>query len=135
MGEIKKIGLKCIIIIAVAVFTAAVFLLLWKKGAFLPRWIEWKESVLECGDLDILISLKNRHLDFLYEGETIWSTPSEYLVQDFQWGDIDSDGKQELLLLCWRIGTYGGHRPFWVEVNDARWSQHLFIYDWDGGEI
>lgn len=135
LGKLKRVGLKCILIMAVAVFTAAVFLLLWKKGAFLPGWIEWKESVLECSDLDVTISLKNRRLEFFYEGETVWSTPPEYQVQDFQWGDIDSDGKQELLLLCWRIGVYGKHRPFWVEKNDNRWSQHIFIYDWDGGEI
>lgn len=132
----KKTGYRYIIItLAVAVVTAAVFLLLWKRGVFLPGWIEWKESVLECSDSDVMISLQNRRLEFLYKGETVWSTPSEYRVQDFQWGDIDSDGEQELLLLCWRIGTYGEHRPFWVEKNDRRWSQHIFLYDWDGAKI
>lgn len=124
-----------IIILAVAVFTAIAFLLLWRQGAFLPGWIEWKETVLECGDLDVMISLDNRRLDFYYGEEVVWSTPSDYKVQDFQWGDIDCDGTQELIVLCWRRGRYGKHRPFWVEKNDNRWSQHIFLYDWDGGKI
>lgn len=124
-----------ILILAAAVFAAAFFLLLWRRGAFLPGWIEWKETVLECGGTDVVISLENRRLEFFCGGEAVWSTPPEYQVQDFQWDDIDSDGKPELLLLCWRIGTYGEHRPFWVEENDERWSQHIFIYDWDGREI
>ncbi len=137
----KSILKYIIIFLTVAVFTAAVFLLLWFKGAFLPGWIEWKETALECGGPDVEITLKNRRLDFSYGGEVVWSTPPEYKVQDFQWGDIDSDGDPELLLLCWRIGIYGKHRPFWLEENDAdrthdyKWSQHIFIYDWDGSKI
>lgn len=135
--DVTHVSIKnyIIIILAVAVVTAAVFLLLWRRGTFLPGWIEWKETVLECRDSGVAISLKNRRLDFSYEGKVVWSAPSEYQVQDFQWGDIDSDGERELLLLCWKIGTYGEHRPFWVEKNDRRWSQHIFIYDWDGEKI
>lgn len=46
-------------------------------------------------------------------------------------GDLDADGRDELLLLVWRRGHYGPSRPFWVPQNDWRYSQHIFIYTCD----
>ena len=61
--------------------------------------------------------------------KTIWTSPKNILVQDFLWCDINHDEKDELLLLCWRIGRYGNAKPYWVEKDEHSWSQHIYIYE------
>lgn len=56
-------------------------------------------------------------------------------VQQALWADVDNDGKEELVLLCWKKGRYGKSRPFWVERDEKKWSQHLFVYEYDQGVI
>ena len=133
-----KSHLIFLLITAVTLVTA-VFLMLWYHGCFLPGWISWKNSSCEIipsdSELSVTICLQNRHLTISRDDQMIFETPDNYKIQDFQWGDINNDSKPELLLLCWKIGTYGEHRPFWVEKNDHRWSQHIFIYQWDAGNI
>lgn len=46
------------------------------------------------------------------EGEPFWSSPRSWLVQDLQFLDIDHNGQEDLLLLCWKEGRYGSYRPF-----------------------
>lgn len=70
------------------------------------------------------------------EDEVIcWQSEDGIPVQDVLWEDIDHDDEPELLLLCWRRGKYGNSRPFWAEEDDNSWSQHIFIYDWDGAKM
>ena len=108
--------------------TAAVFAavavclwLLWRAGDLLPRWAvlqdrESEQFTLHGGVLTL-------------RGFADWSPGETVRVQDALIGDIDGDGADELVLLCWRIGSYGAHRPFWVKANDRAWGQHIFIYD------
>ena len=56
-------------------------------------------------------------------------------MQDVLSCDIDNDGMDELLLLCWKKGRYGEHKPFWVEEDEKNWSQHLFVYEYMEEEI
>lgn len=67
----------------------------------------------------------------LQGGETLFAAEPGWRVRGFLTGDLDADGRDELLLLVWRRGHYGPSRPFWVPQNDWRYSQHIFIYTCD----
>lgn len=129
------------VLIAAAALAAAVVFFAWSKGAFLPKWIVWEEKTLNLkssesrGAEPEAIVLKNRRLEVQKDGAAAWESPGDILVQDFLWCDINHDQKNELLLLCWRIGRYGNARPFWVEKDEKKWSQHIYIYEWRDGEI
>ncbi len=92
-------------------------------------------------------------------GTLKWSSDEGLDVQDGLVTDLDGDGVQELILLLWKIGKYGKHRPFWevetdradvrnspdemvgsdfaavhgsgreAEDEDSGYSQHIFIYE------
>lgn len=95
--------------------------LCWRAGDLLPRWAVFQARESET------FTLHNGVLTL--RGFADWSPGKTVRVQDALIGDIDGDGADELVLLCWRIGSYGAHRPFWVKANDRRWGQHIFIYD------
>ena len=63
------------------------------------------------------------------ENSPFWSSPSEYKVQDGFLTDIDRDGDTEMILLVWKRGRFGKHRPFWITSDERCYSQHVFIYD------
>ena len=81
------------------------------------------------------ILLKERNLTLKKDGKAVWKSPKEILVQDFLWCDINHDTKEELILLCWRIGRYGDAKPFWIEEDEKQWSQHIYIYQWAAEEV
>lgn len=68
------------------------------------------------------------------QDSVIWTSPKGVLVQKVLSADVDNDGREELVLLCWKTGRYGRDRPFWVEKDEKKWSQHLFVYEY-GQEI
>lgn len=63
------------------------------------------------------------------ENSPFWSSPSEYKIQDGFLTDIDRDGATEMILLVWKRGRFGKHRPFWITSDEKSYSQHIFIYD------
>jgi len=89
-----------------AIIIVATIVILWVNGAFLPGWIEWKESPSDTS--------------FLKKGVKVQDTLSL---------DINHDGRDEYLVLCWRIGRYGERKPFWVKHDELKWSQHIYIYE------
>ncbi|MDO4621803.1 MAG: CapA family protein [Eubacteriales bacterium] len=136
-----------------AALAAAIFCFA-KYVKLLPDWIIWKEKTIVCsqvemplleevssmpaddpGDIPDEIVLKNRRLTVRKNDEKIWESPEGIKVSDFIWADIDRDEQCELLLLCWKIGRFGTHRPFWVREDEKEWSEHIFIYDWEEGQI
>lgn len=96
---------------------------LWRTGALLPDWAEFETR--DCA----AFRLEGGRVT-LPEG---WRSPEELRVQDALSLDLDDDGEDELALLGWRIGSYGRHQPFWVEKNDLRWGQHVYLYEREGG--
>ena len=58
-----------------------------------------------------------------------WTSPSEIKVQDGFLTDLDRDGNTEMILLVWKRGRFGKHRPFWITSDERCYSQHVFIYD------
>ncbi len=121
-------------IMAVAVASAMICLVTGKLTR-LPRWVEWKRGTFYscCGEYEI--SLENKTVRVLREKEIIWTSPEEVKVQEVLSCDIDNDSRDELVLLCWKKGRYGRHRPFWVEEDEKGWSQHIFVYEYERGEV
>lgn len=62
------------------------------------------------------------------DSRLIWQSPGDWWVDYFFLGDADNDGLPELNLLVWKEGSFGPHRPFWVEEEDSSVKNHLFIF-------
>ena len=122
MNWIKKIMIfLCICIILV--------IGLFYKNSFFPHWIVWEKAVFQDSSEDYQITLKHRKVLVRYADNIIWSTPKDIKVQKIVTGDIDRDGQDELILLCWRKGHYGDVKPIWVEEDSTDWVQHIFVYE------
>lgn len=133
---------RCFIIVlitaAAAGLAVAVAVAAWYRGDFLPSWIEWNEKQWGQSKSDELpeqIILEKKHIQVYFKDELAWEAPENVLVQDFFWCDINHDGREELMLLCWRIGRYGYAKPYWVKKDEKKWSQHIFIYEWRDGKM
>ena len=125
---LKIIGI-CIGVVAIV--TIATYLLWW-YGCFLPRWIVWNSDGASFDEG--YVTLQGRRLtlrDGGKDGQIAWKTQGDWFVQDLVIKDIDRDGKEELILLVWKHGSYGEHMPFWVEKNDKALKQHIFIYKYE----
>ncbi len=58
------------------------------------------------------------------------------IIQDTLYTDIDKDGRDDKIVLLWKRGRFGKHRPFWVKEDEEELSQHIFIYDvLENGEL
>ena len=130
-----KIAKRLLIAIIILGLCSAVFYLLWIRGAFLPQWITWEEGILQdtSGNYEILV--ENKTICVTYQDSEIWTSPRGVLVQKALSCDIDRDDQDELLLLCWKQGRFGKHKPFWVEKDERKWSQHIFVYEYSGDAI
>ena len=112
----------------------AVLFLSWHSGLFLPGWVGWKKAVRTDASGAYTVRLTGRRAKVSYDGRTIWKPERGIKVQDALFADVDGDGRDELALLCWRIGRYGAARPFWVKTDEKSWSQHLLVCRFDGGQ-
>lgn len=134
----KYIYRSVLTLITAAALTGAVIIYAWLNGAFLPRWILWEEKNIQHStetEEPLNIQLKKRCLIVQRNHKTIWESPKDIMVQNFLWCDINHDGQKELILLCWRIGRYGNARPYWIEKDEKKWSQHIYIYEYRNEEI
>lgn len=134
-SKVRKIPLrtgKVLVVVAVASAVFVILWLLWSTGGFLPRWIDWKgrTSLDVSGQYEI--TLRRRTVKVVYDNSVIWKTPKDIKVQDAMPLDIDGDGADELVMLCWKIGRFGTSKPFWVEEDEKTWSQHIFVYTCNG---
>lgn len=117
------------------VCTGAVFYGLWRGGAFLPQWVSW-ESGSVCDETGAYAAtLERGQVTVTYDDSVIWNSPGELKVQQILFGDMDHDREEELLLLCWKIGRFGENRPFWVEKDERKWSQHIYVYQCRKGKV
>lgn len=126
---------RIIIGIMALVVTGAVFYGLWRRGAFLPGWISWESGTI-CDETGVYAAtLEHGQVTVIYDDNVIWISPKELRVQRILFGDADNDREEELILLCWKIGRFGESRPFWVERDERKWSQHLYIYKCKQGKV
>ena len=108
---------------------AALLLFLWNGGAFLPRWISWEDTEEYDASGRYRLLAAHKSVQILYGEDVIWRAPDGVKVQKALFSDIDNDGQDELVLLCWKRGRYGKSKPVWVEKDEQGWSQHLFVYE------
>ena len=118
----------------IALAALLIVLLSWqyRGGWLLPMWIRWEQTSI--GE-PVELSLRNRKVTAFSDGKVVWQSDENVRVQSVLREDIDHDSEAELLLLCWKRGRYGDSRPFWVEEDEQTWSQHIYIYDWEDGQI
>ena len=138
----KKTAAAALIVAAVTLLLFAACRRLDMDGYLLPAWTKpYQRDAAACGpgrafwetrtvQDDIRIELSRKKVTVTGSEDLHWTSPDGVLVQDVLYEDIDRDGERELILLCWRRGSYGEHMPFWVEKNDNDWGQHIFIYDY-----
>ena len=126
---------RLIIMIMALVCTGAVFYGLWREGAFLPKWVSWENMTVRDGRGVYTATLRRGQVTVGYDDSVIWTSPGELKVQQILFGDVDHDGGEELLLLCWKIGRFGESRPFWVEKDERKWSQHIYVYQCRQGKV
>lgn len=126
---------KVIVMIVILAGISGCGYFLWSSGAFLPKWIVWTDKTFCDQSGQYEIRLKNKTLRVYSDDAVIWTSPDRVKIQEALSCDIDNDGDDELLLLSWKRGRYGAHRPFFVEADEAAWSQHLFVYEYNEGDI
>lgn len=126
---------KIILTVTALAAAGALWYILWNNGAFLPGWILWEENNCFHAPDGCEITLADKTVCVVYGGKKIWNSPESLKVQQVLFCDIDRDNREELILLCWKRGRFGKSRPFWVEKDEAGWSQHIFVYEYEKEEI
>lgn len=126
----KIIAAVCALIITAA-FIAAVFL----NYIFLPLYSRTPDRTFHDEADDITIKKKGRAITVSIGGDQVWSLEKKVKAQDFLYEDIDHDGRKDVIILCWKRGKYGKHRPSWVKHDELNWSQHIFIYRIDDKKV
>jgi len=145
-GNISKkdiiIKITAAVVLFAVIFNGVFWYLLSEYRVILPLGIRWNEETQTYGD--ITVELKKRKVKVIkdeYSKENSEDNNEEILlfeseenvkVSDVFWGDIDDNGEMDLILLCWKKGKYGSYKPFWIEKDEGLWSQHLYIYLYDG---
>lgn len=109
--------------------------ILCAKGILLPKWVKWESGTYYASPVFCQIELTHKSVSILHDGDVIWTSPDEVKVQQVLSCDIDGDEDDELVLLCWKKGRFGSYKPFWVEKDAPVWSQHVFVYEYEAGEI
>ncbi len=117
------------------VITGAVLYVLWEKGTFLPRWIVWEEGDISDASGDYEISLAGGNVSVDYRESKVWDSPKNVKVQQILSCDMDYDGREELILLCWKRGRFGKYKPFWIKEDEENWSQHIFVYEMEHDKV
>ena len=123
---------RLIALLGALLVCAAAAAVCFRDVLFLPGWVQWQERQIVCGGETApeRLELRGKRALARTADTVVWRSDAALRVQDILWCDIDRDGAEELLLLCWRRGRYGESRPFWVEHDEKSWSQHIYIYDW-----
>ena len=124
-----------LVVVAAALCVAS----LWAQGRVLPSWVGWPDSD-QVVDLDgdgapEHIALRAGRLSIQAGDGSGFSADPGWRVTDAFVSDIDHDSVPELILLAWKRGSYGDHRPFWVERNDVEFAQHVFIFKFANGQL
>ena len=96
-----------------------------------PSWVRWNVRVFTCDVCGMQAQARVSVADGTARATTadnhVLDMPREWRVQDGMATDVDGDGTDELILLCWRKSFYGTSQPFWYDGSwDDEWSQHLF---------
>lgn len=122
-GKKKVITAVCI---GIAVMTGLICISYNK----IPGWVTWEKRQIKdvTGEYEVTLSSRAVSVSRSPDQKIIWKSQKGVKVQDVLSCDIDGDGNDELILLCWKRGRFGKYRPFWIEQDEKKWSQHIFVY-------
>ena len=67
--------------------------------------------------------------------QAVYVSDGSWLVCDVCVGDVTGDGLPALVMLVWKLGSYGQVRPFWVDDDPPTPSQHVFVLQWRDDEV
>ena len=118
-----------------AALVAAVFLsvcamyLIRSSDLFLPEFAASADKTVTDESCDLTVIQKGRGVTVYRGGRKIWALERTVRSQDILLEDIDHDDQKELLILCWKRGRFGKHKPTWVKEDEKDYSQHIFIYE------
>lgn len=126
----KKVFMRLLLFLGIAVAVCVIFV--FARNNYIPAWIGWNDKEIAVYDGGASIKLGKKKLEVINSGgETTFVSKKDLKVQDVLVTDIDRDGDNEMIVLLWKHGKYGMHKPFWVEKDEKNYSQHVFIYDVD----
>ena len=137
----KKVIMRLLLFLGIAVAVCVIFVFV--RNNYIPAWIGWNDKEIavygdegndESSDnvSKVMVKLGKKKLEVVNSsGETTFVSKKDFKVQDVLVTDIDRDGDNEMIVLLWKHGKYGMHKPFWVEKDEKNYSQHVFIYDVD----
>ena len=117
-----------ILIGIMALITAALIAAVFFDIIFPPFFSYPSDKTVTDEETDFTVTEYGRRITVSHDKDVIWELSKDVKAQDFLFEDIDRDGKKELAILCWKRGRYGSKRPTWVEKDELKWSQHIFIY-------
>lgn len=114
------------------------------KNVVVPLDVKWQNKTIVNKDehgREIKYVLNNKQVEVFINGKSVWVSDEKFIVQDMLIGDVDGEkkatgdasvrnlSKDELILLLWKEGRYGPHKPFWVKQDEKQYSQHIFLYN------
>ncbi|WP_243158122.1 hypothetical protein [Aminipila terrae] len=76
--------------------------------------------------------LTNSVLTIREDGKLLWKSPEGYHIDSFALGDVDNDGKDNLVISLWKKGSFGDVQPFWHKGRNKDYKNHLFVYKLEG---
>jgi hypothetical protein len=131
----KNVFSKYFVCILIVLFIGTAGVGLWNVANLFPHWIVWEKAAFRDTSGQYDIALKHKKVQVRYANNVIWSTNKDIKVQKALSADIDRDGQDELVLLCWRKGHYGDVKPIWVTEDETDWVQHIFLYELTPEEV
>ena len=156
MNIIKKIIITSIKLFIFIIICLGLFAIVYYSGIYIDLLYKCKNETIFVGneneyldidlDNDWLSNNKKNTKTLLLKGNSfkiienisnrvLFESDKKYKVKNFLYCDIDRDNKKEILLVLWKKGKFGKYKPFFAKDNKNIWSQHIFIYDFDGSSI
>jgi poly-gamma-glutamate synthesis protein (capsule biosynthesis protein) len=111
------------------------FLFTCQKTLPESRLAQYRQFDMDNDGLPEYYTLRSGKLTVRSGSRLIWQSPDDWWVDYFFLGDADNDGAPELNLLVWKEGSFGPHRPFWVEEDDTSVKNHLFVLRLEKGSF
>ncbi len=132
---IKKVFMITMALACVSAMVTIAGNILSARGVLLPKWVVWESGTYNVNPFPYQIELNRKSVSIFLGNDIVWTSPKDIKVQQVLSCDIDRDEEDELVLLCWKKGRFGAYKPFWVEKDEALWSQHIFVYEFEEGKI
>lgn len=67
--------------------------------------------------------------------KVLWTSPESYQIDSFALGDVDNDGKDNIVISLWKKGSFGKFQPFWHTEKNIDYKNHLFVYKLEGNKF